>query len=130
MPTTEELTKLYTECGGDLQKVADHLGLPYAEFASKFGADLAPPATPPARRRPPPSDLGAALPPNRKFIVAFRHADNPLWPRDSQRKIDQARLDYEAGTHEMCQGRDRDWFVLYSIPRKQRTGARKFFQQY
>lgn len=130
-PTSEELTKLYADCGGDLQKVADHLNLPYSEFASKFGADLAPPATPPARRRPPPADLGHREgAPNPKYIVAVRHADNPLWPRESRQKIELARTNYEAGTHEMVQGRDRDWILQYSIPRQKRSGARKFFQAY
>jgi hypothetical protein len=29
-----------------------------------------------------------------------------------------ARNQYEAGTHEMATGRDGDWLILYSIPRK------------
>lgn len=32
--------------------------------------------------------------------------------------IAKARADYEAGTHEMCTGRDGDWLILYSIPRQ------------
>lgn len=40
-----------------------------------------------------------------------------VWDNDSG-AISRARADYEAGTHEMCTGRDGDWLILYSIPNK------------
>lgn len=128
---TIDVRALYDECGGDLEVVAERLNLPYSDFVARFGAEMAPPATPPARRRPPPEDLGHAPGrPDPKYIIAVRHADNPLWPREYQDAIARARADYEAGTHEMLQGRDRDWFIQYSIPRKKQTEGRKFFHTY
>lgn len=40
------------------------------------------------------------------------------WGGNSVKAIAKARTDYDAGTHEMCQGRDGDFLILYSIPRK------------
>lgn len=117
----ERLREIYDECGGDASKVADRLNLSREELAERYTA----PPTPPARRRKPPADLGKDY--YRKHIVSVRHAENPVWPKEDEEKIEKARADYESGTHEMCQGRDRDWFVLYSVPRRKRTGPRKFF---
>ena len=118
----EELRDVYDECGGDLAEIASRLGVPLAQFPGP----LVP--APPRRRRSPPADLGHRSGwPHPKHIVATRHCDGS-WSSDDQSDIDKARANYEAGTHEMCQGRDRDWFVLFSIPRRKRCGARRFFQ--
>jgi hypothetical protein len=117
----EEVKAVYEQCGGDLNKIAERLGVAIPDFQQ-----FAPATPPPARRRKPPADIGKEK--LRKFIVSVRHVENSVWPSDDTSKIELARARYEAGTYEMCQGRDRDWFVLYSIPRKERTGARKFFQ--
>lgn len=118
----EELKQLYDECGGDPVKLAAKLGISLQEVAAR--ATAAPSI--PVRRRAPPADLGQ--PYYRKHIVSIRHCETPVWPSADMEKINRARNDYEAGTHEMCQGRDRNWFVLYSIPRKKRCGPRKFFR--
>lgn len=90
------------------------------------GAEPRPYAPRLSNRRQVPPDLGR--PELRKFMVAHRHVDAPVWPMDFEAKILDARRKYEEGTHEMCQGRDvRGYFVLYLIPRRVRTGARKFF---
>ena len=125
MTTTDEVRTVYAECGGDLEQVAVRLGIPYAEIASLQEVDFSPT---PTRRRAPPADLGVDLPPDRKYIVSRRHSDNPVWPREDQKKIEEARAAYEAGTHEIVTGRDRGWLLLYCIPRATRAGARKFFQ--
>lgn len=124
---SEAVLDIYRRHGGDLTKVAAEMGLSYSDFVAGPGAALAPPPPPAPRRRPPPDDLGATLAPDRKYIVSRRHAENPHWPKEDQTKIEKARANYEAGTHEMITGRDREWFILYSIPRANRTGARKFF---
>lgn len=119
MKTREEIAEIYIECGGDLQKVAERLGLSVDQL------NVTPPAPRPVSLRKPPVDPGqAAL---RKHIVSMRHADSSIWPKIDEPKILDARTKYEAGTHEITQGRDRNWFILYCIPRVQRTGARKFF---
>jgi hypothetical protein len=120
-PPSEELRKVYEECGGDLHKVAARMGLSISGLAT----EVATPPPPPARRRTPPVDLGHDN--IRKYVISVRHCENPVWPVADEDKILVARELYELGTHEMCQGRDRNWFVLYLIPRKVRTGARKFF---
>lgn len=118
----ERLREIYDQAGGDLEKVAAALGINASELSVRPIQD--PPLV--GRGRRPPVDLGQN--PNlRRYIISSRHAQHPVWPKADQKKIDDARAKYEAGTHEMCQGRDRNWFVLYCIPRKQRAGARKFF---
>lgn len=122
--TQEELREIYDECGGDVSRIAARLGVSFADYP----AAITPPN--PGRRRSPPRDIGHRQKdgwPDPKYIVSIRHCDG-AWPSEDQDKIDKARADYEAGSHEMCQGRDRGWFVLFSIPRKKRCGARKFFQ--
>ncbi len=114
----EELQRLHNEYGGDVSKIAAALGLE-AETTV-----LAAPKTR-QRRLERPNDLGKES--IRKYIISARHASFSTWPSQDWDKIETARAGYEAGTHEMVQGRDRDWFVQYCIPRKVRTGARKFF---
>lgn len=58
---------------------------------------------------------GWGRPELRDFVVdrkrAYQAWDNTI------PNIATARANYEAGTHEMCTGRDGDWLILYSIPR-------------
>jgi hypothetical protein len=125
---TPELNKtaeeLLADAGGDLSKVAADLGI--GQIPSDFHAINPFPLR--YSRRQPPADLGR--PEMRQYTISIRHADSPTWPVIDQTKIEAARAKYEAGTHEICQGRDRNFFSLYLIPRKVRCGARKFFQVY
>lgn len=118
-PSPEKLREIYDEHGGDLEAVAAVLGVDLPEH-------VIPTPIPLPSRRQPPADLGKAE--LRQYIVSKRHADHAAWPKEDEAKIEDARAAYEAGTHEMCQGRDRNWFVLYLIPRQKRAGARKFFR--
>lgn len=120
----EELREIYEECGGDPKRVAEALGISASELAER--AIPAPVSL--SSRRKPPEDLGHEY--FRPFIVSKRHADHTYWPREDESKIEEARAKYEAGTHEICQQRDRDWFVLFCVPRKTRVGARKFFRTF
>lgn len=122
--SSERLREVYDENGGDPVKVAAALGLSPNELAARL--TLAP--VPVVSRRKPPADIGK--PYFRAHIVAVRHAEHPLWPKEAEAKIEEARAKYEAGTHTICQGRDRDWFVLYCVPLKKRVGARKFFRTF
>lgn len=114
----KELERLHDEYGGDISKIAASLGLE---------GDVAVAAAPKTRQRrlQRPADLGRES--LRKYIISARHATFSTWPSQDWDKIEAARAAYEAGTHEMVQGRDRDWFIQYCIPRQVRTGARKFF---
>ena len=110
---TSDAQALYEACGGDMNEVARRLNLPVDQIM-------------PARRRQPPETLGRKE--MRKFQVSSRHADTPVWPKEHEKSIGLARAKFEAGTHEMCQGRDGEWFILYLIPRRQPTKPRRFFK--
>ena len=114
----DNLRTLYEEHGGDLGRVADALGLDRPDLPTFTYT--------PRRRVPPPGTGHRPGWPSPRFIVAIRHCDGP-WLNEDQKGISKARDDYEAGTHEMCTGRQGDWFILFSVPRKKRCGARKFF---
>lgn len=63
---------------------------------------------------------GKGRPELEQFLVASRRATDREWNNDDRGIVD-ARAEYEAGTHLMATGRDGQWLLLYSIPRK---GAR------
>lgn len=114
--TDEEFKALYEECGGDPQRIASHLGVTLPNI-SPFA-----PFNP--RRRQPPENIGN--PKLKHRIVSIRHSMTD-WPLADLEKINRARKLYDDGTHEICQGREGDWFILYCIPRKVRTSPRKYF---
>lgn len=58
---------------------------------------------------------GRGRPELEQYIAASKHANEP-W-NNSSPELRMARARYEAGTHEMCQGRDGDTILLYTIPR-------------
>lgn len=53
----------------------------------------------------------------RPWLVS-RKASGDAWPEADKEKIEKAREAYDDGITEMCQGRDGDFILLYSIPRK------------
>lgn len=59
----------------------------------------------------------------RGFVVGFRYRDKERWIETED--IANAKARYDAGTHEMAQGRylvnGQDAWVLFSIPRKYST---------
>ena len=59
---------------------------------------------------------GMGRPEMQQFIVD-RKRPWEIWPNLTDPVL-TARNQYEAGTHEMATGRDGDWLILYSIPRK------------
>jgi hypothetical protein len=69
----------------------------------------------------------------RPYIVSVLPLDlMTVWPAADAKAIDQARRDYDAGTHEMCRARaDGGTFgqclILYSIPRRIPARPRKWF---
>ena len=62
----------------------------------------------------------------RKYIVAYRSIYGD-WPREFREALADARKKFDAGTHEMCQGRDGQHIIQYLIPRLVRTKPRRFF---
>lgn len=67
---------------------------------------------------------GKGRPELEPFAVARRLAMDRGWD-NKQPEIEQARTDYEAGTHDMATGRDGDWLILYSVPLKRRVPNRE-----
>jgi len=70
---------------------------------------------------------GKGRPELEPYVVATRRALVGVWDNTSD-EIRTARAQYEAGTHEMCTGRDGAWLLLYSIPRRYPvTGRAEYF---
>lgn len=120
----ERLREIYDRCGGDAALIGKELGISHLELANQ----VIPPNLMPSRIRKPPTNVGVDY--FRQYIVSIKHADHSTWPQADFQAIEEARSKYEAGTHTMTQARDRDWFVLYCVPLKQRVGARKFFRTF
>jgi len=70
---------------------------------------------------------GRGRPELEQFIVATKGADE-AWDNTQPELVD-CRADYEAGTHEMCQGRDGDVTIQYSIPRTRNQPRPGYFKQ-
>lgn len=62
-----------------------------------------------------------------KYIVARRTVTSRSWD-NTDPAIADARLSYEAGTHELATGRDGGWLILYAIPRKKVTPRPNYFR--
>lgn len=53
----------------------------------------------------------------RPYIVARKGADE-AWKEEDKEAIEKARVEYDAGLVELCQGRDSDFIILYAVKRK------------
>lgn len=62
----------------------------------------------------------------RKYAIAYRPATGE-WPRVFKEALADARRKFDAGTHEMVQGRDGHYIIQYLIPRLVPTKPRRFF---
>lgn len=60
---------------------------------------------------------GRGRPEIERFMVAARRCSEREWDNASP-AIASARADYERGTHIMATGRDGQWLLLYSFPRR------------
>jgi hypothetical protein len=101
-------------------RVARALDLPM-EKVKAILADYQPPA-PPKREA---VYGGQGRPEMRKYVVAKKQAMED-W-NNTDPDIAFARAAYEAGTHEMCSGRDGDTILLYSIPRTKKDPRPNYF---
>ncbi|MDH7796458.1 MULTISPECIES: helix-turn-helix domain-containing protein [unclassified Beijerinckia] len=118
----EELTRT----GGNVSKVARLLGMDYRELKQRQANASS--YTFKRPNYPIPDDLFTLGKPGmQKHVIAVKDPGGP-WPHRFFHPIKEARRLFDAGTHEMCQGRHKDgWVVLYLIPRKDPVGVRSFF---
>ena len=66
----------------------------------------------------------------RLFVVSMRDATASCgaWPYDDRRALEAARQAYNAGTHDMVQGRDGEVIIQYLIPLRDRRPASRYFE--
>lgn len=107
----------------NVSKVARNLDLDYESLKDRFEVKITKVIIPSG---PIPSDfksLGKSG--MEKYVIAVK-ANCQEWPIRFLNTINEARRKYDAGTHEMCQQKRPDgWIVLYLIPRKMRDRTRR-----
>jgi hypothetical protein len=69
---------------------------------------------------------GFGRPELRDHVVARKRA-HESWD-NTDPAIANARNAYEAGSHDMCTGRDGDWLILYCIPQQKVTPRPDYFR--
>lgn len=81
-----------------------------------------------------PSPFLPPLPENRlvgldmpEYVVSTRPVLHTDWPIRDYERIGTAKIGYDQGHLEMCQGKKNGLFVLYAIPRRVRAAPRAFF---
>lgn len=107
--SAEQIEAIYHQHGGNLDEIAAVLGLEPSSLKDETVMESI------AVAMTPPEDLGRES--MRNYIISVKHADSPTWPASDEEKINNARAALARGTHTMCTGRDRGWFILYSIPK-------------
>lgn len=99
--------------GGDLRKACRALGFNYSAAQQRLSDEVS-------------TKFDLGRPEMRKYIVAYRHVSRD-WPYQSREDLADARRKHDAGTHEMCQGRDAEWIIQYLIPRIVPCARRRVF---
>lgn len=99
----------------NLSKVSRLLGVPLDDLSRKYGVRVTPVVIP--KGRPPEDITTLGKPGMEKYVIAVK-ANTYSWPRAYFAAINDARVKYDKGTHEMCQQKRPDgWIILYLIPR-------------
>lgn len=127
MNQREKIADLYRKHGGDRNAVARELGISVGtvgELTDRVHVPLMG-VTYIDDCWPRPATLGR--PRLRQYMISSRHVSEIGWPRKDRGAIEAARASYDAGTHELCQGREGSFMVLYSIPRRKRDRRVKYF---
>lgn len=106
--------------GASLSRVARHLGLNYTSLRAAIHR----PAAQPEEQLDPQSMGRESL---REYAVAAKPVDG-AWPPCFRDALQRAREAYDAGTHEMVQGREGDWIIQYLIPRMHHVRRRDYFR--
>lgn len=112
---------------GNFSKVARSLGIDYFALKSKFPNTHPPIGTFQSATGPEPVDIRVLGRPGfEQYVIAIKRAGS-FWPSKYKDIIDEARLRFDAGTHEMFQTSNAGWVVQYLIPRRYPTARRHFF---
>lgn len=114
--------------GYNLSRTANRLGINYHKLKADFAPQHRPMVWPSA---PMPTDISTLGKSGLKqYVVAVKaHADG-AWPMKFFNAIQKAQSLYDAGTHEMCQEKRKDgWMVLYLIPRKVQKKRKPYFSK-
>lgn len=69
------------------------------------------------------SEDGWGRPALRRFILT-RKPVGESWPKADEENLQKHRELYDAGLVEMCQGRDGDFIIQYSMPRRKPASRR------
>ena len=114
MDYTKAIQDELKSSNGDVRKAARRLGFNVQAAEARFSETT-------------PSEFeNLGRPELRKYIVAYRHVARD-WPYDMREALRNARRKFDAGTHEMCQGREGAIIIQYLIPRMVPCKPRKFF---
>jgi hypothetical protein len=110
--------------GGNISAVARALGIDYHALKTRFPQQYAPLKTPTG---PEPSDIRTlGKPALSAYVIAVKKAGH-AWPEKYDAAIADARLKFDAGTHEMFQSNNEGWVVQYLVPHLIPQPKRQFF---
>lgn len=121
-----DIRESYRRHGGNLSKVAKELNLTLNACRQAF------PTTPVVMVKPFDDDVlqpdrnTLGRPHLREFIVSVRHC-HTNWPEEDRAALQKARQHFDAGTHQMVQGRDGQWIIQYCWPKTQPTTPDPYF---
>ena len=112
--------------GFNLSRVANQLGVNYQKLKDEYSPRYTPIVRPTVEM---PTDISTLGKPGlQKYVIAVKAHGDGLWPIKFFNAIQRAHGLYDAGTHEMCQQKRKDgWIVLYLIPRKYKVNRRPYF---
>lgn len=115
MFTDSHIREELKRCNYNVSKVSRQLGIPFEELNKKFGVLITPIVIP---KDPLPDNIKSLGKEGmQEFVIAVKANTQP-WPRRFFSAINEARVKYDKGTHEMCQQKRSDgWIVLYLVPR-------------
>lgn len=111
---------------GNLSKVARTLGIDYFALRTKYGQQVRQVPFRPALGREPVDIRVLGKPGLEQYVIAVKRAGS-VWPTKYAAIIEDARRKYDAGTHEMYQGVNKGWVVLYLEPRMVPDSPRNYF---
>jgi len=61
------------------------------------------------------------------YIISRRRAGAPSWPPEHAPLLIEHKTLHDQGKTFMCQGRDGDWIIQYSIPARKKPKPQPYF---